>query len=173
MIVDFPDATFALAGTVAAVEFELLIATTAPVDGAVPERVIVPVTTFVELPWTDLGDTETASNDAGRIVRVAFCELLLTVALRVAVVREATDAVAHVNFPVVPPTATETVLGALADFVDEVRATDTAPLPLPGVAFNVTNPDELLPPLTLLGLKVKPVTWKGLNVMVAIFVTPP
>ena len=50
VIVVFPEATFTLEGTVAAAVFELLRVTVAPVLGAIPESVMVPVTPFVELP---------------------------------------------------------------------------------------------------------------------------
>ncbi len=50
MIDDFPDGIFTLAGRVAMVVFELVRVTTAPAAGAGPERVMVPDTTFVELP---------------------------------------------------------------------------------------------------------------------------
>lgn len=46
----FPDATFTDTGTVATAVFELLSVTVAPVLGAIPDRVTVPVTAFVELP---------------------------------------------------------------------------------------------------------------------------
>ena len=46
----FPEATFTDTGTVAAAVFELLSVTVAPELGAIPERVMVPVTAFVELP---------------------------------------------------------------------------------------------------------------------------
>ena len=49
-MVVLPDATFTDTGTVAAAVFELLSVTIAPVLGAIPESVTVPVTAFVELP---------------------------------------------------------------------------------------------------------------------------
>lgn len=91
----------------------------------------------------------------------------------VAVVAAVTATVETVNLPVVAPMATETVGVSVADFVDEVNVTATAPLPVPGVALRVTTPATAVPPATEDGVRVRPVTWNGLNVTVVVFVTPP
>jgi hypothetical protein len=51
--------------------------------------------------------------------------------------------------------------------------TEITPLLEPAIAFNVTVPVTLVPPVTVVGLNVRPVTWKGFTVRTAVFDTPP
>ena len=63
--VDFPAGTVTVGGTVTAEEFELVSVTFAPPAGAIPVRVMVPVTTTLPLPWNVLGDTVTEASTDG------------------------------------------------------------------------------------------------------------
>lgn len=72
--VDFPAATVTLAGTEAAAVFELFrLRTTLAAVG--PDKVTVPVTAVVELPFTEVGETETDASTGAWIESDAFCEL--------------------------------------------------------------------------------------------------
>ena len=70
------------------------------------------------------------------------------VAVIVAVDVAAVTEVLARNVPLVLPTGTETVKGTVTDFELEDSFTRIAPLEVPGAAFSVTVPVDLLPGAT-------------------------
>ena len=152
----FPAAIVTDTGTVAAVVVELLSDTTAPPVGAMPLIVTVPVTTLVELPWTVVGLTAKETKAAGCTVIVAGWLLAPRVAVIVALVVALTAFVVILNVAVEAFAATETDAGMDVDDVEDVvNFTVVAAFT---AAFRVTDPVEPTPPITLVGLIVKPVT---------------
>lgn len=116
------------------------------VNSSLPYRVIVSVADFVTPPY--LADRVT--------VRVKYTLTVVTV-----------------NVALVLPAGTVTVAGVVAE--EELSLSETVIPPLGAAPLNVTLPCELLPPLTLVGLRVRElnVTAAGLIVSVAVRVTPP
>jgi hypothetical protein len=68
----FPAGTLTVAGTLATFGCDELKFTKTPPAGAGPFKVTVPVTTFVELPWTEVGATVTVERESGPSISVAF-----------------------------------------------------------------------------------------------------
>ena len=161
-----------VAGTLATPLFELDNVTTVALAAAT-DSVTVPVTIVLELPLTVFGDTVTVAREGGLSVKVACWELVLRVAVTVAVVVVETDLEVAVNFPVVCPCATDTLPGTETDFVLESSLTETDPLLGPGSALSVTKPTEDLPPTTVDGVNVKAVTSNGFTLSVAVWLTAP
>jgi len=173
-VADFaPAATVTVAGTVAALVLELDRFTTNPPVAAAPLIFTVPVTGNVVLPFMVVGETETDTSEGGLIVIGACAELVLYVAVTVAVVGVLTAFVVTVNLPVVAPSATLTLAGTVADFELLASFTTIAPLLAPGSAFNVTKPLALVPPATVAGVIESAVTVNGFTVRTAVCVLVP
>jgi len=81
----------------------------------------------------------------------------------------ATAVVVIVNVAVVLPAGTATVAGTAA--AELLSDRDTVVPPEGAAPFRVTVPVEELPPITVLGLKLKPLTEGGLIVKAAVLVT--
>jgi hypothetical protein len=164
VIVDTPAGTVTDVATVPAAVLLEDSATTNPPEGALPERVTVPVEAVP--PTTDVGLNETPVKTGAVIVRVAVGEVPFPVAVIVDVVFDATPTVVTVNVPVVAPAATLTDDGTVAAALLELRATATPP---EGAALlSVTVPVEVFPPATDVGFKVTDVTVGALTLNVAV-----
>lgn len=116
-----------------------------------------------------------AEGGAGLTVSVAGAEVPPAAAETVEVVAVPTEVVAMVNVAEVAPAGTVTLAGTDAAALLLESATETPPA---GAAeLSVTVPFELVPPLTLVGLRVRDATPGpdacGLTVSVAERVTPP
>ncbi len=171
--VAFPAGIVTVAGVAAAFALELLKAITKPPVGATPESVTVPVTAVVALPLTDAGAIVTDTRVGVWIVRPACFELVPSVAVIVAGVDEVTAVVVMLKIPVVRPTPTDAVAGTTANLELDASLTKTAPLFELGVAFKVTFPITLFPPMTFVGFKVRAVTKNGLTLRTADRELPP
>ncbi len=106
-----PAAMVTEAGTVALVELLDRVTTRPPVGAAEP-MVAVPV--LEAPPATLVGETVMLVRAGGVMVRVAVADVLLALAVMVAVVFAATGVVDTVKVAVVAPAATVTVLGTVA-----------------------------------------------------------
>ncbi len=82
-----------------------------------------------------------------------------------------TAKVVTVNVALVLPAGTMTLAGTLAAF--ELSLSDTVRPLLGAGPFIVTVPWDVLPPTTLVGLKVKLLNTGGLTVSEAVLATPP
>jgi hypothetical protein len=90
--------------------------------------------------------------EAGKMVREACAELDPSVPVITAVVDVVTDVVVTVNEALVLPAATVTLLGTPADPL--LLESDTTAPPEGAAALRTTVPVELLPPVTVVGLRV-------------------
>lgn len=154
-----PANTVTLDGTAATDVLLLDRLTVAPPEGAPAVSVTVPVELLP--PPTLVGfrvSEESVTEDAGLMVRDTCCELLPSVAVMVAVVVFVTDVVVTVKVADVEPEGTVTLLGMLAEELLLLKLT-TEP-PEGAAALRMTVPVELLPPVTLLGLRVSEETVK-------------
>jgi hypothetical protein len=149
-----PAATVTLAGTVAA-EAPLERLTTAPLLGAVPLRVTVPVEE--EPPVTLLGlsviEERVGAVPAGVTVSVAVFVDVPRVAVMITEVEEVTAVVFTTNGWMVVPGATVTVEGTVA--ADMLLETETFAPAYGAGPLRVTVPVEEEPPVTLLGVSVR------------------
>ena len=164
-LADVPPAKMVtLAGTCATAVLLLCNLTTAPLEGADPLRVRVPVELFP--PMMEFGLTVSEDNTAGVTVRIA---LLVTpyVPDIVTVVCWAMPLVEMLNVAVVVPGATVTLAGTCARAVLPLPR-ETAVPPAGATPFNVTVPVELLPPTTLVGFTVNEESAGGFTVRVAV-----
>ena len=123
-----PAGTVTLAGTLAALVFELLSDTTAPPEGAAVVRVTVPVpdcplVVVLELTVTPLSAAEAA---CGLMVTTNVSPSPLYVAVKVTGVGLVTDSAPTVNVVEVEPCGIVTLDGRLASAGDELRATAAA-----------------------------------------------
>jgi hypothetical protein len=157
----FPLGTVTDAETPAALEFELDSLTTKPPEGAGPVNATVPVTAVVEPPLTVPGETETDANVVGSTVSVVWAELPLCEPVIKALTAVETALVWIAKLPVMDPIGTDTLAGTAAAFADEESLTTTAPLPVPGAAFRVTEPVAVEPPDTDPGFALMDSTWNG------------
>ncbi|HTS78220.1 MAG TPA: hypothetical protein VMG40_18550 [Bryobacteraceae bacterium] len=160
-----PAATVTLAGTFAAVEFELESVTTAPPEGAAAVSVTVPVT---ELPLvTELEASVKPLRAAGTgltvIGDVAVTELY--VALRVTEVALLTVPAVTVNVADVAPAVTVTLAGTLAAVEFELERVTTTP-PEGAAEVRVTIPVTEFPLVTELELSVTPLRAAGAGLTV-------
>jgi hypothetical protein len=146
-----PAATVTLAGTVAAAA-PLERLTTAPLLGADPLRVTVPVEE--EPPVTLLGlsviEERVGAVPVGVTVSVAVCVDVPKVAVMVTEVEEVTAVVFTINGWLVVPGATVTMEGTVA--ADMLLETDTFAPAYGAGPLRVTVPVEEEPPVTLLGV---------------------
>lgn len=172
LVVTVKETLLAPAGMVAdegtcAIWLPLLNEITAPVGGAAPFRVNVPVEE--DLPVTLLGESTSDDNAAGVTVRVA---VLLTpnVAVTVTEVEVATPLVVIVKVAVRFPPVTVTLDGVVADVLLSDKVT-TVP-PEGAGPLNVTVPVDELPPTTLVGLIVTELNVDGLIVKPAWTLAP-
>jgi hypothetical protein len=156
-----------LPGTCVTAVLLLCNVTTAPLEGADPLRVTVPVEGFP--PTTEFGLTVSENNTAGVTVRTA---LLVTpyVPDIVTVVRTAMPVVEILNVAVVAPAETVTLDPTWADG-SLLESVTTAP-PAGAAPLSVTVPVELLPPTTLVGFTVNEESAGGFTVRVAVRVVP-
>lgn len=122
--------------------------TTAPLEGAGPFRVTVPVDG--EPPVTDVGDMVRLEGTAGETVRPAVTVVVPAAAVIVAVVEVATAPVEIVNEAVKAPAATVTFGGVTATVLLEDRLTR---IPPEGAGpLKVTVPVEGVPPINEVGV---------------------
>jgi hypothetical protein len=143
-----PAAIVTPAGTCAADVLLLLSVTAAPVDGAAPLSVTVPVELLP--PTTELGDRLTEDNDAAVTVTVALA-VPPSVAEMTEVAVTDTPGVVTVKVADVLPAGTVTLPGTVAAVVLLLASVTEAP-PVGAATFSRTVPVELLPPTTLVGL---------------------
>jgi hypothetical protein len=162
-----PAATVTDAGTVA-LAFPEPKVTVAPPVPAGPERVTVPVDGLP--PMTDVGLRVTLRRLAGLMVRVAVRLAEANVAVIVALADVATAVVVIVKVAVVAPAATVTEVGSVAFAVLDAR--ETAIPPVGAAPLRVTVPVDGLPPMTVDGESVSPVSTGGFIVSVAVFEVP-
>lgn len=144
-----PAGTVTLAGTVATAVLLLVSVTTAPLAGAAPFKVTVPVEEFP--PVTLVGLRESNDGVAARTVNVAVRVVPLNAAEIVTDVLAVTGVVVIVKVAVVAPAGTVTLAGTTAaDVLLLVRVTMSPP----GKAapFRVTVPVDDAPPIGLFGL---------------------
>jgi len=143
-----------LPGTVATEVLPLDSVTTAPWCGAGLDRVTVPVELLPPVTLVGLRlNEERAPELEGLTVSVAFCVLPLKLAEMATAVVELTDTVVTVKVALVAPEATVTLEGTVATAVSPLLSETTAP-PEGATPDRVTVPVELLPPVTLLGLRL-------------------
>jgi len=154
---DSPPWTVIVAGTLAAVVFELDNETTSPPAGALPERKTVPVTGFP--PSTVAGETLRDAGPTG-----GGCGVTVSVALRVAPpyaplivtdVDDVTEVVLTVNVALKAPAGTVTLAGTVAALVLLLDSVTTAP-PEGAALVRLAVPCDVLPPTTLAGLSAIP-----------------
>jgi hypothetical protein len=144
--------------------------TTEPDGPAALPSVTVPVTTVGDPPTTDVGETAKVVSTAGVMWSDGFIETVPRVAVITAVVFVETGKVVMVKVAVVAPPGTVTVAGVTALDELELSVTD---MPAAGAAMKiVTVPLDEVPPTTVVGLRVSPVSSGGLIVKVACWVTP-
>jgi len=160
-----------VAGVFAAAAFELLRVTTRPPVGAAPLIETVPVTTFVELPWTLVGLIASDTSVVGCTVRTAVCETDANLAVIVAGVEVDTAAVLTEKVAEDEPAATTTVVGGVAhlELLDRLTLTP----PLAAALLSVTVPIDETPPITGLGFKPIEIREGGEIVSEEVLVTEP
>ncbi len=149
-----PAAMFKLAGTVAAPVLLLISVTVKPAGAAGPLRTTVP--TEPVPPVTEFGLSVNAVMTAGLTVKVALLLLATSVAVTVAIFAVATPTVVAVKVCDVLPAGIITLAGTVTDGSELLKETVIPPV---GAAWViVTVPVELVPPVTVAGLKLTPVT---------------
>lgn len=165
-----PAGTVTLAGTWAADVLLLCNVTIAPAAGAAPFNVTVPVE--LTPPTTGLGLLPIEDKVAALMVRDAV-RLTPSVAVTVVEVFVATPNVVTVKVVEVLPAGTVTEVGTVAAAVLLLCRETDAP-PVGDGPVSVTVPVEVLPPITLVGLRLKDVrlTGAGVTVKVAVCVEP-
>jgi hypothetical protein len=126
--------------------------TTVPPVGAGPFNVRVPAELVP--PITDVGETVTLVNAGGLIVNVAVTAVVPTFAEIVAVVVAETAVVEHMNVAETAPSATVTLVGAVALALLEERVATIPPVGAGPVRLIV--PVEAVPPTTDVGDKERP-----------------
>lgn len=169
--VNAPLAIFTEAGTVAAVAFELTSVTTAPAAGAGPLRVTVPLTTSVDPPITDCGETLTEATAVGPTFNTAVWLDDPNVADIVACDADLTTDVVTLNVPVVLPAGITSLAGTVA--IAELDDSVTDAPPVGAGPSRVTVPVDVRPPATLVGLSARPPSANGSTVRVVVTVVEP
>jgi hypothetical protein len=162
-----PDATVTLAGIPTVVLLSVK-AISDPPEGAGPLSLTVAVDEVP--PVTVVGFRVRERMTGGLIVREVWIVAALYVADTVAMVALATALVVIVKLAVVVPAATVTLAGIVADVLLSDKVT-TAP-PLGAGPFSVTVPVELVPPVTVVGFRVKELSAGGLIVNPACTLAP-
>lgn len=163
-----PAAIVAVLGTVAALE-SLFSETFNPPAGAADVIVTVPMLVFP--PFTEVGLRVTAVNVGAVIVSIAVWLWSLKVAEIVAVFCAATANDLTVNVADVLPDATVTEEGTVAEVV--LLDSLTAIPPAGAVRLSETVPVELVPPATVVGLRLNDARLGGVTVRLAAFETDP
>ena len=125
--------------------------TSTPPVGAGPESVTAPVAEVP--PVTDVGEKVRVERTGALTVRTAVAEVLPTEAVIVGAVLDATGVVVIWKVAAVAPAATVTVAGVTALGSLEDKA--TLHPPVGAGAVKVTVPVEEVPPVTVLGARVK------------------
>ena len=149
-----PAGTVTLAGTLVALELSDSD-TTVPPLGAAPVRVTVPVEALppVTLVGLRLNAESVGPPDGGLTVSGAVRVTPPKTAETVADVAAVTEVVVTVKVLLVAPAGTVTLAGTLVAL--EFSESDTTAPPLGAAPVRVTVPVEVLPPVTLLGLRLK------------------
>jgi hypothetical protein len=164
----FPAGTVTVAGTVA--EAELLVSvTTRPPAGARPVSVKVPVEDFP--PTTADGLSTRPLSVGGFTTSVADWLMPFRLALRVALVWDATAVVVTVNVAVDLPAGTVTEAGAFT--LPWLLESFTTSPPEGAIPLSATVPVEEAPPVTEAGLTAKDASTGGTTVRVAVWVETP
>jgi len=165
-----PAATVAVAGTVAAEVLLDVNATDRPPAGAALPIVTVPVE--IVPPVTDVGFTDRAVTIGGLTVRVAVLFVVPVAAVITGLDTVPTANVVTVKVAVVWLAGTTTEVGTVATPVRlEVRFTVVPPVGAGPLI--VTVPVEGDPPVTGVGLRLKPLTVGASTVTLAVFEAPP
>jgi len=160
-----PAGTVTMAGTCAAAS-ELVIAMSAPPEGALPVRVIVPVADTP--PVTVAGEIAKLKGTGGLIVSAPDLVAPATPVM-VATICDATGVVATVKDAVFVPAATTTLVGTDAAAFE--LESETVKPPAGALPVSVTFPVEATPPVTLVGVRVTLVSTGVTIVSVAVLVT--
>lgn len=148
-----PAATVTLAGTCADALFDEVV-TEKPPAGAGPVRVSVPV--LDAPPVTCVGFSASVLSFGAWITSGWLAELAAKLAVMDAVTSAGVAVVETVKVAVVEPAATVTDAGAVALPLFEARVTLIPPVG--ALPLRVTVPVELLPPITVVGLRPSVVT---------------
>ena len=150
----FPPAILKLAGTVAAPVLLLINVTVNPEGGAGPVSTSVP--TDPVPPVTGFGLSVSDMMPAGLTTRLPLILLAPSVAVTITVFVVATPTVVAVNVCEELPPAMLTLAGTVTDRSELFNVTVTPPV---GAGWlSVTVPVELVPPVTVPGLKLTPAT---------------
>jgi hypothetical protein len=163
-----PARTVTVAGTVAVVLLEVR-ATVKPPVGAGPLIVTVAVE---PLPLTtEVGASEMADATGGLTVRVAVCGVAVPMTpVIVSDLAAVTAVVLAVNVAVDAPARTVTVAGTVADESLDVRLTV---VPAVGAGpVRVTVPVEEVPPVTVAGFRLTPLSVAAWTVRVTVWLLP-
>lgn len=164
---DCPDCRISDDGTLAA-EMLLERTTVDPEGPAGPVSVTVPVEG--EPPRTDVGLSVREESFAGVMASVAVMETAPKVAVIVAVVGESTPIVETAKAAEVWPAAIVTVVGVDAD--ELLLARDRAVPDGPAGPLRVTVPVDEVPPITVVGLMLRPESPAGFTVNVPLELWP-
>jgi len=151
-----------VAGTVAAAVL-LDVNVTVVATVVAPARVTVPVELVP--PRTLVGFNVTLETPAGLTVSVAFSVMAAAFAVITGEATEVTASVVTVNVVLEEPAGTVTDAGTVAAEVMLDDSVTTVP-PVGALAFNVTVPVDVPPPITLVGFKLIPVNPGMLSVRV-------
>lgn len=123
-----------------------------PPEGAAEPIVTVPVAVLP--PRRLMGDTDRPVNTGAFTVKLALRKLLPTVPLIFATVWLPTGRVETLNVATVEPPGTDTIVGTVTE--DWLLASETDSPPTGATDEIVTVPVELEPPVTDVGLNVRP-----------------
>ena len=167
-----PAAIGTVDGSVAAV-LELDRLTFSPPVGAGPVSVTVPITAVVALPFTVVGFIEIDISAVGTTVTAACTELEPNVAVTTPLEAVVTALVVAEKVPEEYPAIIFKVTGTVTHWEAQVRFTVIALDLELGVALRATVPVKFVPPVTVDGENVSPVTRNGVTCTVVVWVILP